>query len=148
MHGFLAKGARAAATERFAEVLCGADGGIPVDALLAGDTDRSVSLYAAPLTDDAGAPAQILLHLVETTEQKRLEARFAQSQKMQAVGQLAGGIAHDFNNLLTAMIGFCDLLLQRYRPGEQAFAGVMQIKQNANRGASLVRQFLAFANKH
>mgnify|MGYP002821884353 CR=1 FL=1 len=59
-----------------------------------------------------------------------------------------GGIARDFNNLLTAMIGFCDLLLQRYRPGEQAFAGVMQIKQNANRGASLVRQFLAFANKH
>jgi len=76
-----------------------------------------------------------------------LEARFAQSQKMQAVGQLAGGIAHDFNNLLTAMIGFCDLLLQRYRPGEQAFADVMQIKQNANRGASLVRQLLAFSRQ-
>ena len=76
-----------------------------------------------------------------------LEARFAQSQKMQAVGQLVGGIAHDFNNLLTAMIGFCDLLLQRYRPGEQAFADVMQIKQNANRGASLVRQLLAFSRQ-
>src|SRR3546814_8187672 len=67
-------------------------------------------------------------------------SQFTQSQKMQAVGQLAGGIAHDFNNLLTAMIGFCDLLLQRFRPGEQAFADIMQIKQNANRGASLVRQ--------
>ena len=61
-----------------------------------------------------------------------LEARFAQSQKMQAVGQLAGGIGHNLNNFLTAMIGFCDPLLQRYRPGKQEFADVMQIKQNAN----------------
>src|SRR3546814_12534802 len=67
-----------------------------------------------------------------------------QSQKMQAVGQLAGGVAHDFNNLLTAMTGFCDLLLQRHRPGDQSFADVMQIKQNANRAANLVRQLLAF----
>jgi two-component system cell cycle sensor histidine kinase/response regulator CckA len=66
---------------------------------------------------------------------------------MQAVGQLAGGIAHDFNNLLTAMIGFCDLLLQRYQPGEQSFSDIMQIKQNANRGARLVRQLLAFSRQ-
>lgn len=144
---FLAKEAQTAATERFAEVVRGDDGGVPVDALLAGEADRSVSLYAAPLNDEGGKVARILLHLVETTDQKRLEARFAQSQKMQAVGQLAGGIAHDFNNLLTAMIGFCDLLLQRYRPGEQAFADVIQIKQNANRGASLVRQLLAFSRQ-
>jgi two-component system, cell cycle sensor histidine kinase and response regulator CckA len=99
--------------------------------------DRSVSIYTAPFAAESSDETAIILHLVETTEQKMLEARFAQSQKMQAVGQLAGGIAHNFNNLLTAMIGFCDLLLQRYRPGEQAFADVMQIKQNANRGASL-----------
>ena len=118
-----------------------------VEAMLASGADRSVSIYAAILDGDAERPSGLLLHLVETTEQKRLEARFAQSQKMQAVGQLAGGIAHDFNNLLTAMIGFCDLLLQRYRPGEQPFADVMQIKQNANRGASLVRQLLAFSRQ-
>src|SRR3546814_3108957 len=70
-----------------------------------------------------------------------------QSQKMQAVGQLAGGVAHDFNNLLTAMTGFCDLLLQRHRPGDQSFADVMQIKQNANRAANLVRQLLAFSRQ-
>ena len=63
-----------------------------------------------------------------------LEARFVQSQKMQAVGQLAGGIAHNFNNLLTTMIGLCDLRLQLYRPGEQAFADVMQIKQTLIEG--------------
>ena len=118
-----------------------------VEAVLAEGVDRTVSIYAAPVSANGPAPSALLLHLVETTEQKRLEAKFAQSQKMQAVGQLAGGIAHDFNNLLTAMIGFCDLLLQRYRPGEQSFADVMQIKQNANRGASLVRQLLAFSRQ-
>ena len=66
---------------------------------------------------------------------------------MQAVGQLAGGIAHDFNNLLTAMIGFCDLLLLRHSPGDQSFADIMQIKQNANRAAGLVRQLLAFSRR-
>jgi two-component system cell cycle sensor histidine kinase/response regulator CckA len=66
---------------------------------------------------------------------------------MQAMGQLAGGVAHDFNNLLTAMIGFCDLLLQRHGPGDASFADVMQIKQNANRAASLVRQLLAFSRR-
>ncbi len=66
---------------------------------------------------------------------------------MQAVGQLAGGIAHDFNNLLTAMIGFSDLLLLRHRPGDQSFADIMQIKQNANRAANLVRQLLAFSRQ-
>jgi len=70
-----------------------------------------------------------------------------QARKMQAVGQLAGGIAHDFNNLLTAMIGFCDLLLLRHRAGDQSFADIMQIKQNANRAASLVRQLLAFSRQ-
>ena len=89
----------------------------------------------------------LVLHFLETTEQKTLEAKFAQGQKMQAVGQLAGGVAHDFNNLLTAMIGFCDLLLLRHSPGDQSFADVMQIKQNAARAANLVRQLLAFSRQ-
>jgi signal transduction histidine kinase/CheY-like chemotaxis protein len=77
----------------------------------------------------------------------RLEAQLATTLRLQAVGQLAGGIAHDFNNLLTAMIGFCDLLLLRHRPGDQSFADVMQIRQNANRAASLVRQLLAYSRQ-
>jgi two-component system cell cycle sensor histidine kinase/response regulator CckA len=66
---------------------------------------------------------------------------------MQAFGQLAGGVAHDFNNLLTAMIGFCDLLLQQHGPGDRSFPDLMQIKQNANRAANLVRQLLAFSRQ-
>jgi len=88
-----------------------------------------------------------VLHFIDLTEQKNLEKQFTQSQKMQAVGQLAGGIAHDFNNLLTAMIGFCDLLLLRHKPGDPSFADIMQIKQNANRAANLVRQLLAFSRQ-
>lgn len=88
-----------------------------------------------------------ILYMIDTTDQKRLELQFAQGQKMQAVGQLAGGVAHDFNNLLTAIIGFCDLLLIRHRAGDQSFADIMQIKQNANRGANLVRQLLAFSRR-
>jgi two-component system, cell cycle sensor histidine kinase and response regulator CckA len=88
-----------------------------------------------------------LIYLVDQTEQKNLEMRFAHSQKMQAVGQLAGGVAHDFNNLLTAMIGFCDLLLMRHPAGDPSFADIMQVKQNANRAANLVRQLLAFSRR-
>ncbi len=89
----------------------------------------------------------MILHFIDTTEQKGLEVQFAQSQKMQAVGQLAGGVAHDFNNLLTAMIGFCDLLLLRFKQSDPSFADIMQIKQNANRAANLVRQLLAFSRQ-
>lgn len=90
---------------------------------------------------------RLVLCALDTTLQKRLESQVNQSQKMQAIGQLAGGIAHDFNNLLTAMIGFCDLLLIRHRPGDQSFADIMQIKQNSHRAANLVRQLLAFSRQ-
>ncbi len=66
---------------------------------------------------------------------------------MQAVGQLAGGIAHDFNNVLTAIIGYSELLLANHRPTDPSFQDLMQIKQNANRAAGLVRQLLAFSRR-
>ncbi|MGO4832207.1 response regulator, partial [Rhizobiaceae sp. 2RAB30] len=88
-----------------------------------------------------------IVYAVETTEQKALESQMAQSQKMQAVGQLAGGIAHDFNNVLTAIIMASDLLLANHRPSDPSFPDIMNIKQNANRAASLVRQLLAFSRK-
>jgi two-component system cell cycle sensor histidine kinase/response regulator CckA len=89
----------------------------------------------------------LVMYFLDITEHKELQHQFVQSQKMQAVGQLAGGIAHDFNNLLTAMIGYCDLLLEKYLPSDQAFNDVMQIKQNANRASNLVRQLLAFSRQ-
>ncbi len=104
---------------------------------------RSARLYGAPL-ETAG---EVALCAMETTEQKALEAQYAQSQRLQAVGHLAGGVAHDFNNVLTAIIGYCDLLLARHRPSDPSFPDIMQIKQNANRAAALVRQLLAFSRR-
>lgn len=114
----------------------------PVEASIDGEGGRSARIYAAVL-EGAG----LAVYAVDTTAQRSLEAQFAQSQKMQAIGQLAGGVAHDFNNVLTAIIGYCDLLLASHRPSDPSFPDIMQIKQNANRAAGLVGQLLAFSRR-
>ncbi len=111
----------------------------------AGERILNTSVYAGPMADALGEVSGLILHFIDITEYKNLEVQFTQSQKIQAVGQLAGGIAHDFNNLLTAMIGFSDLLLERHGPDDPSFADIMQIQQNANRATNLVRQLLAFS---
>ncbi|MEQ8644033.1 MAG: response regulator [Marinovum algicola] len=128
-----------------------AHGSDPATLRFACSPERSVHFYlgragAAP-TGGGEAAGRRLVLLVDVTQQKGVEQQFAHGQKMQAIGQLAGGVAHDFNNLLTAMIGFCDLLLQRHPPTDQSFADVQQIKQNALRAAGLVRQLLAFSRR-
>ena len=155
---------REAVTARLKSVQGGADPAHPLEVRLSGGRELTAQLYARRLanpvrTDGRGEAEKnglaerngigvgLILHFIDMTERKSLEAQFAQSQKMQAVGQLAGGVAHDFNNLLTAMIGFCDLLLLRHKPGDQSFSDIMQIKQNANRAANLVRQLLAFSRQ-
>jgi two-component system, cell cycle sensor histidine kinase and response regulator CckA len=115
-----------------------------VDCVFAGDNPKSAHLT---LTRLANMGARISVFALDRTENKTLEVQLAQSQKMQAVGELASGIAHDFNNVLTPIIGFADLLLTKMRPTDAAFADVMNIKQNANRAANLVRQLLAFSRK-
>ncbi len=123
------------------------EGKPPLQVRMAGVEDLVAALFVSRMEHPAEGVSGLILHFIEVTEQRNLELQFVQSQKMQAVGQLAGGVAHDFNNLLTAMIGFCDLMLLRHRPGEQNFADITQIKQNANRAANLVRQLLAFSRQ-
>ena len=120
---------------------------LPLEVHIEGKGGRVAALFARRIEQAVGEHSEIIVHAVDTTDQKNLELQFSQAQKMQAVGQLAGGIAHDFNNLLTAIIGFCDLLLMRHQAGDHSFSDIMQIKQNANRAANLVRQLLAFSRQ-
>jgi len=112
-----------------------------------GERELTASLYVSRITDDEGEVVALVMHVIDTTEQKNLEIQFNQAQKMQAVGQLAGGVAHDFNNLLTAMGGFCDLLLDRHGVDDPSFSDIMQIKKNTNRAGNLVGQLLAFSRR-
>ncbi|MDP5307740.1 hybrid sensor histidine kinase/response regulator [Paracoccus spongiarum] len=106
------------------------------------DTHFQVSLSSDPLHKPG-----LIAVLSDASALKTLEAQFVQSQKMQAIGQLAGGVAHDFNNLLTAISGHCDLLMLRHDKGHPDYADLDQISQNANRAAALVGQLLAFSRK-
>ncbi len=140
--------------DKLSGVLGGTDLLRPLEIKLASDREIITQVYVKRFglvgaADETAGTEQsgLMLYFIDATDQKHLQVQFAQSQKMQAIGQLAGGVAHDFNNLLTAMIGFCDLLLQRHKPGDQSFNDIMQIKQNGNRAANLVRQLLAFSRQ-
>ena len=109
--------------------------------------EREVFLQVTLTRTTEGGRPGLIATLSDATQFKTLEAQFVQSQKMQAIGQLAGGVAHDFNNLLTAISGHCDLLLLRHDKKDPDYADLVQINQNANRAASLVGQLLAFSRK-
>ena len=120
----------------------------PLNVALEGaEPARSARLFVSAADPESDEGASAIVFALDTTEQRALQENLAQSQKMQAIGQLAGGVAHDFNNVLTAIIGYSDLLLANHRPTDPSFQDIMQIKQNANRAAGLVRQLLAFSRR-
>ncbi len=119
----------------------------PIEISFGTDRQHTRRLYMSPIAQSGRQGETAMLYVIDATEQKALELKYAQSTKMEAVGKLAGGIAHDFNNVLTAIIGFSDLLLQTHRPTDAAHKDIMNIKRNANRAAGLVRQLLAFSRR-
>jgi two-component system cell cycle sensor histidine kinase/response regulator CckA len=132
-------------SEWLADVVAGRHPGGSEVLRVRGEEERFLQITLRRFVD-GGRPGALAI-LNDATRLKTMEAQFAQSQKMQAIGQLAGGIAHDFNNLLTAISGHCDLLLLRHGREDSDFADLEQIRQNANRAASLVGQLLAFSRK-
>ncbi|MCF6219944.1 MAG: ATP-binding protein [Robiginitomaculum sp.] len=129
-----------AAEEFFAGGINVQDG--PVDVNLRGKQARPVDVYfAAP--DEAGCT----VYIIDVTSRKMLEDKLGQSQKMQAIGQLAGGVAHDFNNLLTAIRLNTDELLGRHPIGDPSYPELQKINQTVSRATGLVRKLLAFSRK-
>ncbi|MBN1515424.1 PAS domain S-box protein [Candidatus Sumerlaeota bacterium] len=100
-----------------------------------------------PILDDRGEPQYLLGIAEDITERKKLERQLHQSQKMEAVGQLAGGIAHDFNNMLAVIIGNIEIAMQQNNLDQSLHACLQEIQSAAERSAELTRQLLAFARK-
>src|SRR4029079_3366668 len=108
----------------------------PVDAGLTGSGERYGRVFVSPVAE--GDAEAAIVYVLETTGQRSLENQVNQRARMESVGQLAGGIAHDFNNVLSAIMMATDFLLNAHKPTDPSFQDIMQIKQNANRAASLV----------
>ncbi len=121
----------------------GLPGPVEIHTVLKGALEKRVRLTVFPAANESN----IVVWAEETGTSALIDEKAVQSQKLQAVGELAGGIAHDFNNLLTAIIGFSDLLLRRFRASDPAFKDLMNIKNNATRAAELVKQILAYSRR-
>jgi len=100
-----------------------------------------------PVRDAAGNVSHFVSNGRDLTDRLRLEAQLMQSQKMDAIGNLAGGVAHDFNNLLTIITSYAELALDEVPKGSPLEAKIQEILQAARRAAELTRQLLAFGRK-
>jgi two-component system cell cycle sensor histidine kinase/response regulator CckA len=118
----------------------------PVDAALEGAGEHFARFYVTAV-EEVGDQEAAIIYALDTTEQRALQNQLNQQQKMELVGQLAGGIAHDFNNVLGAIMMASDFLVNAHKPTDPSFQDIIQIRQNANRAAAMVRHLLAFSRK-
>jgi two-component system cell cycle sensor histidine kinase/response regulator CckA len=129
----------------------------PFEAILLGAPALPVSVYIVPdkrqvnlLSDESPETPEsqtVWVFLVDVSARKSLEDQLVQSQKMQAIGQLAAGVAHDFNNLLTAIRLNTDELLQRHPVGDPSYPELQNINSTGLRAGALVKKLLAFSRK-
>jgi PAS domain S-box-containing protein len=107
---------------------------------------RYIQSTGRVVTDHKGEK-KLVGTIQDVTDRMQLEARLRQSQKMQAVGQLAGGVAHDFNNVLTVIEGYSGLLIAGAAEGTEEKEHLIEIREAARRAAALTRQLLAFSRQ-
>jgi two-component system sensor histidine kinase EvgS len=117
-------------------------------------TEISLEIFGSPVTDEQGHVWASLASFIDITDRKkadaeheRLQDELRQSQRLEAVGQLAGGIAHDFNNLLMSIMGYAELSREDLPPEHAVQAWLDEIIKDAQRSAAITRQLLAFARK-
>jgi PAS domain S-box-containing protein len=128
--------------------------GLPIEAHRKNGESIWLSLNLRLVKDENGVTIHhegtiedITARMEAESHRKELEQQLRQSQKMEAIGQLAGGVAHDFNNLLTAINGYSSLALQRTDPDDRIRGYLEEIKKAGERAANLTRQLLAFGRK-
>ena len=113
----------------------------------AGRETRYFLARVAPIRASDETFKSVCLLARDITDRRKLERQLIQSQKMEAVGQLAGGVAHDFNNLLGIILGYAEILEEEFTEGHQLHKPVAQIVKAGQSAASLTRQLLAFSRQ-
>ena len=108
---------------------------------------RALLINSATLRGKEGKPESIVIAFQDLTHVKQVEEQLRQSQKMEAIGQLAGGIAHDFNNLLTAINGYSSMALEQLPPADPLHGFMSEVLRSGERAAGLTRQLLAYSRK-
>ena len=109
---------------------------------------ESLEIIVYPVGSMDSTHKMVIVYMVDITEKHRLQEQFFQSQKMEAVGQLAGGIAHDFNNLLSVMIGYSEQLVEELNQDERYAKRLRDIHQAAQKAGNLTQKLLLFSRKH
>ena len=108
--------------------------------------NRSYNISHSPIINEDGSVSAMIIFR-DTTEFKKLETQFHQSQKMEAIGKLAGGVAHDFNNILTVIKGHAQLGMLQTTNENPLWNDLVEIEKAGDRAAKLTLQLLAFSRK-
>jgi two-component system cell cycle sensor histidine kinase/response regulator CckA len=108
---------------------------------------HTIESGASAILNQQGKVEKFVVVNRDVSEQRQLEEKFRQAQKMEAVGRLSGGVAHDFNNLLGVIIGYAEFLQESLDPENSLRSSVDEILKAGKRAASLTRQLLAFSRQ-
>jgi PAS domain S-box-containing protein len=126
------------------------ESGAPTETVAASGPEAAPTwnqITRVPIRDPAGAVVHLAVIARDITEQRLLETRLRQADKMQALGTLAGGVAHDFNNLLTAILGSLELALPKVAGDARLLRLMTNAAQAAQRGAALTKRLLTFSHR-